>query len=469
MVVLLPGSVAAQTQLDKDQIASLGTLEEKFFEHTYPKETDEARIERLEKFVYGESKQGADADRLASLVSVTTRQNPSGSSSSSAPSAPGDEIPVADNSASAPATGSDAGASDASNSGQDSSQSSAASQSDGTDYPSVDALEQVILGQSFRTEPIDRRLGQLEVKAFNRVSTSNDLSDRVDRLEKYVQSHYHKSISEITDPRRQLGYESPVGPSGDGDAGGGYRPPAYTYGGSSGSYGMSPGGSAAVPNDQAPPATASEAEQVDWLEAHVFGQTNQSAPLIERVQRLDTAVFPNEPQNQTVSIPMQIKVLVNAVELMHTSEPAGQQQEGYGQQQQASGQQPYGQQPAYGQNTPASFPSWPPPGQQTAYAGQTGGAQYQGAFPVQQSQTGDQTQQQEQQQQQQNKQKHGHPFLKSLAHTLMTVGTMAASTAMSSGMGMGYGGMGGMGYGGMGMGGMGYGMGGIGRMGGFGW
>src|SRR5438105_217849 len=48
--------------------ASLSTLEMKFFQHDYPKDTIDARLGRIEKMVFGESKTGSDQERLSNLM-----------------------------------------------------------------------------------------------------------------------------------------------------------------------------------------------------------------------------------------------------------------------------------------------------------------------------------------------------------------------------------------------------------------
>ena len=419
--------------------SSLDKLENRFFEHTYKSDSEEARIDRLEKLVFGEIKQGDLKERLSSLESAL----------------PKDDTPQT-NSAAAPTSDDGTGSSSAASNSPSADDDDAPS--DGTDYPSVDALEQLILGKQFRNEGLGRRLSQLEVKAYGKRSDSSDMSERVQKLSDYVQKHYHKSISQLTDPRNIYHYDSPVDPSTNNVRSPGYAS-APSYGsGSSGSYGMAPpissgrvSHSEAIPNDAPPPPTAPEAEQIAWLEAHVFGRTSPQAPLLERIAKLDQAVFPSEPPNQTASIAMQIRVLVNAVELMHNSNRDADGQ--------ATAYRGGSAQPNAGNS---NFPSWPPQGQSSAYsapqyaAAPQQNATYQGAYTPQQTTT-----QQQPAQANSQKTKHGHPLLKSLAKTLLTVGEMAAGSAMGGyGYGGGYGGYGGMGgYGGYGGYGSGYGYG----------
>src|ERR1700733_10922441 len=63
--------------------ADLERMEQKFFQHSYPKEELSARLERLEKMVFGEAKTGSDADRLAKLVEAIPAASPGESAAGS--------------------------------------------------------------------------------------------------------------------------------------------------------------------------------------------------------------------------------------------------------------------------------------------------------------------------------------------------------------------------------------------------
>ena len=52
--------------------ATLDGLEKHFFEHTYPGDTTDDRVSRLEKMVFGEAKSGDDGKRIADLQQVVT-------------------------------------------------------------------------------------------------------------------------------------------------------------------------------------------------------------------------------------------------------------------------------------------------------------------------------------------------------------------------------------------------------------
>ncbi|MCA9816616.1 MAG: hypothetical protein KC652_15990 [Cyanobacteria bacterium HKST-UBA01] len=458
--------------LNKELSTDLTKMEIKFFDHDYKKDSEENRIERVEKLVFGESKTGSEEDRMSALLAAVPDLN----SDKKTDKQKNDQGSAQDNSSTQ--SGSDK------SQGADNSNSDEAAADPSTDYPRVDAIEQVLLGKTYRDEGLGKRLAQLEMKAFKKVSSDPDLSKRTEDLEKYVQKHYHKSISNIVDPRNTLNYQA-----ADNGGGNGYEsaPPQYGQGsgygyggggaysgssGSSGSYGMTPpsyGGGYRGENQDSPPSMgAPVAEQLTWLESHVYGRSFPQKPLIDRVRDLEKSVFPNEPPDTTSSIPMQVKVLVNAVSLMHKGPSSP---------------------PVAPARQPASnFPNWPPAGNtETSNANEaggeyTGGGTANGAYggyaaqnqasegayqgynqgygggyqnsygnqsnmsyqPPQQFQQSQQTQQTQQQPQQ----KKGHPLLKSLAKTLLTVGAVAAGSVLGGGYGgYGYGGYGGYGYG----------------------
>ncbi len=462
--------------LSKELSSDLTKMEIKFFDHDYKKESEENRIERVEKLVFGESKTGSEEDRMSALLAAVPDLN----------SAKNNDKQNANQDDAQSSTGAQAG-NDRSQSADDpNADASAADPS--TDYPRVDAIEQILLGKTYRDEGLGKRLAQLEMKAFKKVSSDPDLSKRTEDLEKYVQKHYHKSISNIVDPRNTMNYQAA-------DNGNNYQgtPPQYAqgsgygygsggaYSGGSGSafpssapgsYGMTPpsygGGYHNESQDSPPSLGAPVEEQLTWLEGHVYGHSFPQKPLIERVRDLEKSVFPNEPPDTNSSIPMQVKVLVNAVSLMHKA--------------------PSAPPVAPARQSASSFPNWPPTGNTenenananengggysnggtagSAYGGyaaqnqmnsgtqgynQGYGSGYQNSYgnqsnmsyqPPQQFQQPQQTQQTQQQPQQ----KKGHPLLKSLAKTLLTVGAVAAGSVLGGGYGgYGYGG-GGYGYG----------------------
>lgn len=219
---------------------ALNTLEQHFFEHNYPKDTAEDRLGRLEKMVFGEAKTGTIQSRLSDLQNVVAANQ--------------DAIPAGDTvAASTPSTTRDT-SSPAPKATAPAPVSTAAA-ADSADYPRVDMLEEVILGQEFKQLSIQKRVTQLEIKVFGRASSSDDLSARTDALE----THWQKTLSQA----QQAKFD----------------------------------------------------QDLSWLESQVIGQTYSQKPLIERIATLEGIVFPNDHPDYHVPIKDQISTLVNAVHL----------------------------------------------------------------------------------------------------------------------------------------------------------
>jgi len=423
---------------------ALQTLESKFFEHTYPNDSEDDRIARLEKLIFGETKSGDVQSRLADIQKIVIT-NDAGSAKSSS---------TASSSGSATGSGSSAGSSNTSAG----SSATASVPPSSASYPRVDALEELLLGQTNKTTPLEKRLATLEKKAFGHPSNSDDMSARTDSLEQYWQ----KSLSSSQNQK-------------------------YDH-------------------------------ALTQLEAQVIGQSYPDKPIIERLQTLEGIVFPNEPPDTHSSIKEQLETLANAVQISQkqgrkpsvSGAPDGAQSAGgYSDPSQTAASNAPGQYGSYGQANPYNSGQSGNYGTQTGYAntdhtypGQSASSSYgsQGQYttptntttaqappsnygqitPFANSPTTNESyggtssigQGQEQQKNQ------GHPLLKGLAKALGAAAGVAGMAVGAMGTGMMYGGMGGYGYGspygmggygmspyGMGMGG--YGMGGYG-MGGYG-
>lgn len=242
-VALTLALIFSQAALAQGANATLDGLEKHFFEHTYPGDTTDDRVSRLEKMVFGEAKSGDDGKRIADLQQVVTAAGSESDVQGSGSS---------DNSASSPASGRSSNPS--SSKGGDNSGADDTAYS-GTDYPRVDMLEEVILGQEYRQLSLKKRLVQLEMKVYGKPGTDDDLSSRTDMLE----MHWQKTLS----PAQQNQFN----------------------------------------------------QDLTWLENSVIGQTYPQKPFIERVQTLEGIVFPNDHPDYKVSIKDQIATLVNAVHL----------------------------------------------------------------------------------------------------------------------------------------------------------
>lgn len=243
----------SQAALAQGANATLDGLEKHFFEHTYPGDTTDDRVSRLEKMVFGEAKSGDDGKRIADLQQVVTAAGSEADAQGSGSQGSGSRgSGSSDNSASSSSSGRSSNASASKGSDNGVTDDTAYS---GTDYPRVDMLEEVILGQEYRQLSLKKRLVQLEMKVYGKPGTDDDLSSRTDMLE----MHWQKTLS----PSQQNQFN----------------------------------------------------QDLTWLENSVIGQTYPQKPFIERVQTLEGIVFPNDHPDYKVSIKDQIATLVNAVHL----------------------------------------------------------------------------------------------------------------------------------------------------------
>lgn len=138
----------------------LAPLETQYFSATFEQESQEARITRLEAFVYGEPQSGDLAKRQEQLLKLkpatASEMTPSQVNPQEVPDAP---VPAL---AQPPA------------------------RPDATDYPTVTAMEKKVFGQDYRQEAISERLSRLEKEVFGKSAQNMELVDRVDRLQAKV-------------------------------------------------------------------------------------------------------------------------------------------------------------------------------------------------------------------------------------------------------------------------------------------
>ena len=124
------------------------------------------------------------------------------------------------------------------------------------DYPHVTALEQAILGQTFAVQPLADRLSRMETKAFGKVSTKSDLSDRTDALDDYTYNQLHKNLL-------QANTNGDTTNAGEGESG----------------------------QNQA------DYPHVTALEQAILGQTYVGQPLADRLSRMEVKVFGSASTN----------------------------------------------------------------------------------------------------------------------------------------------------------------------------
>lgn len=377
----------------------LAKLEVKFFKHTFPKDDDGVRLDRLEKMIFGEAKTGNNADRLKTLADTVPNlssikvaddgteavdASASSGTSSSSSSSSGYSGASGSSSSNSSAGSSRRGYEDSQNQGRaaDSPKPGGQMLQGESKYPAVTALEQSIFKRDYASDPVGDRLNRLETKVFGHPSKFTDLSDRVDALKDKLKVDLANSrppgsdwIDEEDDDMPQQAQSQsprrsePVARS-DGDdgrsfsgrdlrkdmqrafgaaAGGSYGSGSYGSGGygagpssygsgasgsASGAYGMGSGGGGRAPgasrrssysgddddNIGSSPATGvlGLSAQVSALETAVLGKT-YSEPLINRVARLEDAVFQGKAQaNASLSLPERVAKLTQKVPVSAT-------------------------------------------------------------------------------------------------------------------------------------------------------
>lgn len=129
-------------------------IENTIFGYDYKDESDEKRVERIEKNLYGQKKTGDILKRVDNIQNDTgltiKKERPLYSSNSSSQSKDNLKLPELK---------------------EDSS----------VEYPIVDKMEEEIFNTTYKNENIYSRLNRLEEKVFNKTS-SEDLNSRVDKL-----------------------------------------------------------------------------------------------------------------------------------------------------------------------------------------------------------------------------------------------------------------------------------------------
>jgi hypothetical protein len=180
----------------------LSQLEVKFFKHTYPKDQEAVRLERLEKMIFGEARTGASETRLKNLAdtvpnlgsvasedSEKSEGSSSSSSSSSGRSGSSNAKPVSNND-------SDLDLSEERTQGKKPGGQVLSGESK---YPAVTALEQSIFKRDYASDPVADRLNRLETKVFGKPSKFTDLSERVDALKEKTRVDVAKQAPPGTD------------------------------------------------------------------------------------------------------------------------------------------------------------------------------------------------------------------------------------------------------------------------------
>lgn len=283
----------------------LAQLENRFFDHPYASESTEARLTRLEKMVFGESRTGSNDERLKNLLAATASSDSSSSDTAS------------NSTTNSPASAGSANNSSSSNASTTTASNDARGGTDSGDvgsYPRVDRLEQTILGKTFKKESIESRLNRLEQKAFGAPTTIEDLSDRTDRLAEYATAKFPDF--------------SPIATPGGGSSGSNWRPsvPTRPMGNFSvpATFGA---GRAQMPMDQ----------MVSAMEQKVFGKSEAGQSLTKRVTELEKNVYPSQKQPSDESLAERVNKLAASLQMNVMQPPAAVSSGSYG-----MGQRPFG-------------------------------------------------------------------------------------------------------------------------------
>lgn len=173
LVLSMSLQIQAPSYAASNSNSQLESLETKFFSHTYPKDGMEERLDRLEQMVFGEGKEGPHEPRLAKLLeTVPLDTAPPQSQAQSQPSQPQSQSTAQSTRDSAPTQS------------RQEAPNVASSEDDGSvgNYPAITAIEEKVFKKNFSKEPIANRLSRLETKVLGKASTSNDLSERMDKL-----------------------------------------------------------------------------------------------------------------------------------------------------------------------------------------------------------------------------------------------------------------------------------------------
>jgi hypothetical protein len=310
------GLVASAADVDPNIVK----LEKRFFEHDYPKDTTEARIERLEKMVFGEAKTGSVQERLKALMTVVPADDSRTETAKSTPNTnrqpsnydatrSASDVPTADvkefEDTPAPAG----------------------------NYPAISAIENKLLGREFSDEPARKRLDRLETKVFGKPSGIDDMTERMDRLKMKTGVDVAKqapsgsdwaddddfSFDSVHPPKRTsppLTYTAPPNADGTSFSGRNMRQDMQRNFGmpSTSSMGSSP---QAAP-DYRRGVPAQEAlgglnQQVTHLETLIFGKSYAKDSLPARVNRLELTLYPQQPLAVTTPLPDRVKRLLGTV------------------------------------------------------------------------------------------------------------------------------------------------------------
>jgi len=274
--VALTVSVGGQADgavMEANDSDTLKKMEDKLFGHDYRNDSELVRIDRLEKFVYGDIQNGSEAHRLANLSTVSAEfkakkatpvavaAKPSPLQAAPSPAAQPKPVP--------------------------------STSFDYNNYPRVAELEKHMLGNTYATDALPERLSRLETKAFGKPSSAADLGQRVDALDAYADRHdiYHERMAPVDELAQQT---SPLD--------------------------IASRASAAVQNPflNGAPGPDDSKDRLSIMEGMVFGHAYDSRSEAERLERLEKKLVPYEHNNAQKDVTTRVNSLWNILKVANT-------------------------------------------------------------------------------------------------------------------------------------------------------
>lgn len=166
------------------QVKSVQTLEDAVFAIRYDQEPAQARVERLEKMVFGQVQTGSLDQRIGKLEKALSSN--ALSPLKETPPAAAQPAPQTQNAMQQPANQA---------APVNQSQQQAYQPRDATDYPTVTQMEKKVFGKSFTSEDISQRLTRLEKQVF-KTPQNGSLADRMDNLRLVILGDTGPSVAE---------------------------------------------------------------------------------------------------------------------------------------------------------------------------------------------------------------------------------------------------------------------------------
>jgi hypothetical protein len=268
-------------------------MEVRLLDHDYKTETEEQRLSRLEKFVFGGNETGTDKERVDRLTAAivplapapATAAAPGGAAKTTAKSdlrTTAKASPVA--SAATPTTKYDP--------------------SDFGSYPRVAQLEQQFFNKTFTSDPLPVRVSRLETKEFGKPEPNEDLCDRLDRLDRIALKPPVAAASS-SKPPFPGGTPIAYGPDGTPAPPGQHwvqygdvpvNSPFSPFNSNNGPSAPDAPGKPVIENPFLPgsPKINGVDQRTSTLEKFVFGHEHNGKPIAERVERLEKKLVPYE-------------------------------------------------------------------------------------------------------------------------------------------------------------------------------